>query len=379
MRALRLVSAGAAQGLVGAVARARGIAVEGSFGAVGAMLENYRAGEACDVVILTHAQITALAASGAVDPHACADLGSVPTAIAVRAGDAVPDVSGEAALRAALRAADAIYFPDPAKSTAGIHFAKVLDGLGIRPEVEARLRTFPSGATAMRSLAAAAGAPIGCTQATEIVAIAGVKLAAPLPRGLDLETVYTAAVNLNAAQRDAAAEFVQRLTGNGSHDARAAAGFHGFAIRPLAAGDVDGVRALVRGVLEEFALAPDPAGIDRDLEDPVASYVRRGGTFDVVVDGDDELVGCCGIHPTDAATCELRKMYLARAARGHGLGRRLLERALAFARGLGFRRVELETASVLERAIALYERAGFRPAPLRGLARRCDRAFALEL
>jgi putative acetyltransferase len=72
-------------------------------------------------------------------------------------------------------------------------------------------------------------------------------------------------------------------------------------------------------------------------------------------------------------------MYLAPAARGHGVGKRLLDRALAFARGLGFRRVELETASVLERAIAMYTRAGFRPSGRHPLVRRCDQAFTLEL
>lgn len=378
MPTLRFVSAGAAQGLVGTLAREAGVEVEGSFGAVGAMLEKYRAGEPCDVVILSHAQITGLAAEGAVDPHACADLGSVPTSIAARAADAAPEVGHEAALRAALLAADAIYFPDPTKSTAGIHFAKVLDRLGIADAVRARQRTFPNGATAMRALAGAQGRPIGCTQSTEILATPGVKLVAPLPPGLDLDTVYTAAANLRGARAGAAA-FVERLTATASRHARAAAGFRGYAIRPAVATDVPAVRDLVNGILAEYGLAPDPSGIDRDLDDPIASYVRRGGTFDTVADGDGKLVGCCGIYPVDADACELRKMYLAPAARGHGVGKRLLDRALAFARGLGFRRVELETASVLERAIAMYTGAGFRPSGRHPLVRRCDQAFTLEL
>jgi putative acetyltransferase len=72
-------------------------------------------------------------------------------------------------------------------------------------------------------------------------------------------------------------------------------------------------------------------------------------------------------------------MYLAREARGRGLGKRLLARALAFARGRGYARIELETASVLRTAIAMYEAAGFRPLERRPAACRCDRAFALEL
>ena len=72
-------------------------------------------------------------------------------------------------------------------------------------------------------------------------------------------------------------------------------------------------------------------------------------------------------------------MYVFSEARGHGLGGRLLRRALAFARGRGFRRVELETASVLKEAIGLYAGAGFQPIERAHLAARCDRAFALDL
>jgi len=54
---LRLVSAGAAHALVQASARAAGVEVAGSFGAVGAMLEKLDAGEAADVVILTRKQV----------------------------------------------------------------------------------------------------------------------------------------------------------------------------------------------------------------------------------------------------------------------------------------------------------------------------------
>jgi molybdate transport system substrate-binding protein len=222
---LRLVSAGAAQALVHAVAREAGREVAGSFGAVGAMLEKLEAGEACDVVILTRAQVDALAAKGRVRAETVADLGPVPTSVAVRAADAAPDVSSEPALRAALLAADAIYFPDPARATAGIHFAKVLDALGIRERVEVRIRNFPNGATSMREMAGAGGHPIGCTQATEILATPGIRLVAPLPRGFDLETTYTAAVNAAAADPRAAAEFVARLAGEGARARRRAAGF----------------------------------------------------------------------------------------------------------------------------------------------------------
>jgi putative acetyltransferase len=153
----------------------------------------------------------------------------------------------------------------------------------------------------------------------------------------------------------------------------------GFTVRGAAPSDAAAVREIVRGVLDEYGLPPDPGGIDRDLEDLDAFYFSRGGGFLVAVDDDAHVVGSCGVVPIDGATWELRKMYLRADARGQGLGKRLLAHALDFVRSHGGKRVELETASVLVEAIALYTRAGFRPLPRSPDARRCDKVFALDL
>lgn len=222
---LRFVSAGAAQGLVHALAAEQGLGIEGAFGAVGAMLEKLESGEPADVVILTRAQIDALAARHRVVAGTVADVGTVATAVSVRIADPAPDLGSGEGLRAALLAADAIHFPDPARATAGIHFAKVVDRLGIRDQVAARLRTHPNGMTAMRALADAEGHPIGCTQATEILATPGVRLVGPLPRGFELDTTYAAAVCAEAADLLAAESFVRALTGGQARPRREAAGF----------------------------------------------------------------------------------------------------------------------------------------------------------
>ncbi|HEY2629428.1 MAG TPA: substrate-binding domain-containing protein [Usitatibacter sp.] len=208
---LKFLSAGAAQALVRSTAKAAGIAVEGSFGAVGAMQERVIAGEQSDLVILRRDQIDQLVAKSLVVRESVVDLGVVPTSIGVRASDPSPPVTDEASLRSALLAADAIYVPDPAKATAGIHFIKVLDKLGIREQVASRIRPFPDGATAMHAMAEASGHPIGCTQATEIRATPGVKLVAPLPQGFDLVTVYSGAVSANAADPAVASRFLSSL------------------------------------------------------------------------------------------------------------------------------------------------------------------------
>jgi len=227
---LHLLSAGAARGIAQALApafeRDHAARIGGMYGAVGAIRERLDAGAPCDVIVLTAAMIDALRVQGAVLADTVAALGRVRTGIAVRAGDAAPDVGDEAALRRALAAADAIYFPDPQRATAGIHFMGVLQRLGLQVEAGPPLRPFPNGATAMAALAAASeAAPIGCTQVTEILYTPGVELVGPLPTAFELATVYAAAVTARSGAPELARRFVASLCGDSSAALRRAGGF----------------------------------------------------------------------------------------------------------------------------------------------------------
>ena len=227
---LNLLSAGAAQGLVKALQdrfkTETGAELQARFGAVGAMQEALRAGEPCDVLVLTQKQIDALTADGTLLPGSAALLGRVRTGVAVRQGAATPAVDTVEGLKAALLAATGIYFPDPVRATAGIHFAKVLHALGIHDELAPRFRTFPNGATAMREMAASTEAnPVGCTQVTEIRYTPGVELVAVLPTQFELATPYTAAVKAGSAQAALAGRFIALLSGADTATLRAAGGF----------------------------------------------------------------------------------------------------------------------------------------------------------
>jgi len=148
--------------------------------------------------------------------------------------------------------------------------------------------------------------------------------------------------------------------------------------RPATNADGPAVQRLVFGILAEYGLKPDSGCTDADLRAIEVHYA--GGCFDVLVDDTGKIVGSVGLHRESEHECELRKMYLASQARGHGWGKRLLEHALERARTLGFQRVRLETASVLRDAIALYERNGFRKyTPDHPVAARCDATYFLEL
>jgi molybdate transport system substrate-binding protein len=226
---VHILSGGAAAGLVNGLApafeAAHGCRIEATFGAVGLMREKLVAGDLCDVLILTEALIRQLADEGLVDGASARPLGIVKTGLAVKAGAGEVKVTSAEDLKALLAKAPAIYFPDPAKATAGIHFMKVLNGLGLA-EPATRLRTFPNGATAMAALAQAPEPDaVGCTQVTEILYTPGVRLTGVLPAPYELATTYTAAVAKAGDEGLMAKLFIEALSAPGAAALRRECGF----------------------------------------------------------------------------------------------------------------------------------------------------------
>jgi molybdate transport system substrate-binding protein len=227
---LILLSGGAAEGLVRELRHefqtSTGCVIAGTFGAVGAMREKLLAGATADLVLLTSPLIAELTRSGHVRSGSAVDVGLVHTGLAVRAGDPTPRVGDARELHCALLAADAIHFPDPERATAGIHFAKVLEALGLADELGARLRPAPNGAAAMRALAAASEPrPIGCTQVTEILNTPGLTLVGPLPKPFELVSLYTAAVCTRSQLPSQAARLAALLASDAARPKREQAGF----------------------------------------------------------------------------------------------------------------------------------------------------------
>jgi molybdate transport system substrate-binding protein len=228
--ALHVRSAGAAKGVVLTLAPAfeaeTGAVIDATFDSAGAIRTAFEGGAACDVVILPAAMLDTLASQERIEGDSVAALGRVPTGIAVADGDRTPVVDTADALRASLAEASALYCPDTARATAGIHFAGVLRTLGLYDASLSKLRAYPNGARAMAALAAnGPQGALGCTQITEILYTPGVVLVAPLPRPFELATIYAAAVSANARSPAQAYAFVERLTGPTSEALRRAGGF----------------------------------------------------------------------------------------------------------------------------------------------------------
>jgi putative acetyltransferase len=137
------------------------------------------------------------------------------------------------------------------------------------------------------------------------------------------------------------------------------------------------MKSLVFDVLVEYGLKP--GAIDFCLDDVEKHYFERGGYFVVILDKNATVVATGGLYPLENGSLELRKMYLLSAHRRKGLGQWMLTTLLEKARDLGFERVELDTASVLKEAIALYKKNGFQLFESDHIVARCDQAYELIL
>jgi ribosomal protein S18 acetylase RimI-like enzyme len=99
------------------------------------------------------------------------------------------------------------------------------------------------------------------------------------------------------------------------------------------------------------------------LVDPVGEIIAPGGQIYVARRGAD-VVGTCAVVPHEEGVMEIAKLVVAPAAQGVGLGRRLVEACVAYARARGTRRLVLLSNSGLSAALNLYEKLGFRRGPV---------------
>ena len=116
---------------------------------------------------------------------------------------------------------------------------------------------------------------------------------------------------------------------------------------------------IAEGARREYGLGFDVAAmIESDLSDREKFHPPHG-RFYLVQDGEAFAgVGC--LKRLDAQTGEIQRMYVRPETRGRGAGRLIVERLVADARSIGYRRLRLESLKFLAAAHALYRAVGFR-------------------
>lgn len=96
---------------------------------------------------------------------------------------------------------------------------------------------------------------------------------------------------------------------------------------------------------------------DDDLQKIPEVYAGKS-RFWVAVDG-DKVVGTVGILDRGGNVVKLRRMFVQKEYRGTGLGQKLLETALQFAREAGYTKIKLNTHQNMKRAHRFYEKNNF--------------------
>jgi molybdate transport system substrate-binding protein len=211
---VRVISAGAVRAIVTELAKAyeqeTGNTVVMTFGAMGVVRQKL-ASDPADVVIMSDTVIEDSMAKGSVVAGTRTDIAHTGMGVGVREGAPKPDISSADALKKTLLDAKSIVYVDPAQgATSGIHFASVLQKLGIADAVKPKTKLVPGGYPA--ELVAKGEVELVAHQISEIVPVKGVTLVGPLPKGLQKLTIYSAGVAAKSTAPELARGFISFLT-----------------------------------------------------------------------------------------------------------------------------------------------------------------------
>jgi molybdate transport system substrate-binding protein len=177
-----------------------GIRPDFSWNTAPAIIKRLQAGETADLLVLNRPGMDAMVREGRILAGSETTLASSPAAIAVRAGAPHPDIATAEALKRTLLAARAISYSDPAAGGAsGIHFARVIEQMGIAEAINARNRFPPPGGLCARFLPTGE-VELAIQQVPELRQVAGIEIVGPLPPPYGLVTVFVAGIDRTSAK-----------------------------------------------------------------------------------------------------------------------------------------------------------------------------------
>ena len=133
-------------------------------------------------------------------------------------------------------------------------------------------------------------------------------------------------------------------------------------IRPIQSSDNEILAKIIRQCFRDFG-APTAGTVFEDpTTDDLYALFREEKSVLWVAEWGGEVVGCCGIYPSDNLPedyVELVKLYLSADARGKGIGKALMQKSIESAGKLGYSTIYIESLPEFDTAVSLYEKSGF--------------------
>ncbi len=198
----------AVRALCAEFARATGNTVDVELDVNPEVVRRGKAGEAFDVAVGNPSTVEQLIAAGKVVPGSMRDIGHAGLALAVRAGASKPDIATVAAFTRALVAAKAVAFP--AHGASGLYFVGLLDRLGIKSEMQGKLK--PMAAEDCVEVVGRGEADFVVVVATRITGVPGVEIVGPIPDELQTKIGFAAGLSAATREPDAAKALIAFLS-----------------------------------------------------------------------------------------------------------------------------------------------------------------------
>lgn len=189
-------------------AQATGTGVDVRFEVNADVIRKAEAGDAFDVAVGNPPTIERLIQSGKAVAGSRVDFGRSGLAMAVKSGVPKPDIATVDSFKRTLLRANAVAFP--AEGASGIYFVGLVDRLGIKAEMQGRLK--PMKAEDCVEVVARGEADMVVVVATRITGVAGVEIVGPLPRELQTEIGFAAGLSASTKHPDAARALIRFLS-----------------------------------------------------------------------------------------------------------------------------------------------------------------------
>jgi molybdate transport system substrate-binding protein len=187
--------------------RANGVTATVDFGSTNHTLEIVRGGAVADLIVATASAIDELIREGKIIQGTRTDLAVSGIGACVRAGQPRPDISSVDALKRTLLSAKSVSYSRAGQS--GIHFAKVIEQLGIADIVRAKAKINSSGLVG--EVVLRGEVELGFQQASEILAVKGVDLIGMLPEAVQLNSLFAAGIGAATHHRNSAQALIEQL------------------------------------------------------------------------------------------------------------------------------------------------------------------------